>query len=114
MKPIKSITDLLQKYENYENIEDLIKAVSFELHYKDSKLKAELTQPYIETLEEFQKSVYYAYLAIQGKKENLIYLSEEEKNALRIKYKIKDGSDIINTLLEFPDKFLEIISKGFP
>ncbi len=113
MEKIKSIEDLLKNYQNYESFEDLLTAISFELHYKDPKLKAELTQPYVFTLEEFQKSVYYAYLAIQGKKENLIYLSEEEKTALRIKYKIEDGSDIIDTLLEFPEKFLEIFSKGF-
>ncbi|MEO2154779.1 MAG: hypothetical protein ABGW69_03130 [Nanoarchaeota archaeon] len=109
---IKSIEDLLSNYDNIE-IDNLLKQISFELNYQDPILKAELTQPYLYTLEEFQKSVYLAYLALQGKKEDLRYLSEEEKTALRIKYKIEEGSDIISTLLEFPEKFLELFSQGF-
>lgn len=97
MKEITSITELLEKYltEEIDEIE-LIKSTSFRLIYEDPALKAELTTPYLKMMTEYQDSVYLAYLALSDKREDLRFLSSDEKDALLVKYKVKDGSNIID------------------
>ena len=73
---INSIQELLKIYlESDISPENLVKQISFKLVYKDPVLKGELTTPYIEMLTEYQESVYYAFLAITGRTENLNYLT---------------------------------------
>lgn len=92
-----------------ENIKDQLSKISFRLKYNDPVLKAELTPPYLATLNEYQESVYFAYLSLSGKKEDLRYLTNEEKDALSLKFKIEEGSDIIDVMAENSDKLITLI-----
>jgi hypothetical protein len=110
---INSIQELLKVYlENDISPEDLVKQISFKLVYKDPVLKGELTTPYIEMLIAYQESVYYAFLAITGRVENLNYLTDKEKEALSLKFKIDEGSDIIETAFEKIDNFTDLLKEG--
>ena len=92
-----------------EDIKDQLSKISFRLKYNDPVLKAELTPPYLATLNEYQESVYFAYLSLSGKKEDLRYLTNEEKDALSLKFKIEEGSDIIDVMAENSDKLITLI-----
>lgn len=92
-----------------EDIKEQLSKISFRLKYNDPVLKAELTPPYLATLNEYQESVYFAYLSLSGKKEDLRYLTNEEKDALSLKFKIEEGSDIIDVMAENSDKLITLI-----
>ena len=110
---IESIEELLKTYlENDISAEEIVKNINFKILYEDPILKGELTTPYIEMLSEYQESVFYAYLAITGREENLVFLTDEEKAALSLKFKIDDGSDIIQTAFEKVDIFNNLLKEG--
>ncbi len=92
-----------------DNIKDKLSKICFRLKYNDPVLKAELTPPYLATLNEYQESVYFAYLSLSGKKEDLRYLTNEEKDALSLKFRIEEGSDIIDVMAENSDKLITLI-----
>lgn len=110
---IESVQDLLIQYlEKEVSHEELIKQISFELKYNDPLLKGELTTPYIEMLSGYQESAYLAYLLITGRSENLVFLTDKEKEALSLKFKIEEGSNIIESALENADNFQDLIEVG--
>ncbi|QOY51193.1 hypothetical protein [Candidatus Sulfurimonas baltica] len=110
---IESIEELLKTYlENDISAEEIVRNINFKILYEDPILKGELTTPYIEMLSEYQESVFYAYLAITGREENLVFLTDEEKAALSLKFKIDDGSDIIQTAFEKVDIFNNLLKEG--
>lgn len=108
-----SVKQLLEQIIDNENIDEIYKEniskISFRLTYNDPVLKAELTPPYLATLNEYQESVYFAYLSLSGKKEDLRYLTNEEKDALSLKFRIEEGSDIIDVMSENSDKLIALI-----
>lgn len=109
---ITSVKGLLESVLNIEDDKELLerlKQVSFRLKYNDPVLKGELTPPYLATLNDYQESIYFAYLALNGKKEDLRYLTNEEKDALSLKFKIEEGSDIIDIMSENSDKLIDLI-----
>ncbi len=109
---ITSVKSLLESVLNIEDDKELLerlKQVSFRLKYNDPVLKGELTPPYLATLNDYQESIYFAYLALNGKKEDLRYLTSEEKDALSLKFKIEEGSDIIDIMSENSDKLIDLI-----
>ena len=108
---LESIEDILNKYyaENI-NYKEIIANLNLELKYNDPILKGELTTPYIDMLSQYQESVYLAYLAINGKKEDLRFLTTDEYNALNLKFKIEEGSDIIKTAVENASSLENLIS----
>ena len=111
---ILSVKNLLEQIINDgsnidNNFTEKLEKISFRLKYNDPILKAELTPPYLATLNEYQESVYFAYLALSGKKEDLRYLTNEEKDALSLKFKIEEGSDIIDVMSENSDKLITLI-----
>lgn len=107
---IESVQDLFISYLTKDiSVLQLINQIDFQLKYNDPKLKGEVTTPYIEMLSGYQESVFYAYLILNGRDENLIYLKDNEKKALNLKFKVEKGSDIFRTMLENLDQYLKII-----
>lgn len=106
---VKSLLEAILLIDNDKEIIEQVKQVSFKLKYNDPVLKGELTPPYLATLNDYQESIYFAYLALNGKKEDLRYLTNEEKDALSLKFKIEEGSDIIDIMSENSDKLISLI-----
>jgi hypothetical protein len=115
MNAIKTVLDYVNVLRDIDidtdNPIEIIKNISFRLTYKDPVLTGELTTPYIEMLNQYQESVYYAYLSVIGKKEDLRSLTNEEKEALSLKFKIEPGSDIIDIAAEHAEKIINIIGE---
>ena len=117
MEKIKSISELINYYlehkisDDNELKEKMLELIEFEIKYDDEKLKAEITPPYTFMLQSYQESIYLAYLAINGKREDLRFLKQEEKEALNVKFKIKPGSNIFLQAFENPDLVKGLIDK---
>lgn len=106
---VKSLLESVLSIDDDKELVDQLKQVSFRLKYNDPVLKGELTPPYLATLNDYQESIYFGYLALNGKKEDLRYLTNEEKDALSLKFKIEEGSDIIDIMSENSDKLIDLI-----
>jgi len=117
MNQIKTISEMIDFYltnpiEDENKLkEELIKSIEFQFKYNDKKLKAELTPPYTFMLQSYQESIYLAYLAINGKREDLRVLKQEEKEALNVKFKLKKGSNIFLQAFENPDLLKGMVDK---
>jgi hypothetical protein len=117
MEKIKSIEELIKFYLTNE-IEDeekfrekILELIEFEIKYNDEKLKAEITPPYTFMLQSYQESIYLGYLAISGKREDLRFLKQEEREALNVKFKLKPGSNRFTQAFENPDLLKGIFEK---
>jgi len=116
MQKIRSVSDLIDFYLKNKNDdekikEEILELIEFEIKYNDEKLKAEITPPYTFMLQLYQESIYLAYLAINGKREDLRLLKTEEKNALNVKFKLQPGSNIFFQAFENPDLLKGLIEK---
>lgn len=113
MEKIKSVKQLIQfAIENdidEIDIKELIEKIDFELKYENLPLKGEITQPYLDMLQKYQEATYFAYLAVNGKREDLRLLKDSEKQALSLKYKVEEGSNIVETALEHPDLIAKVL-----
>jgi len=117
MEKIKSVSELIDFYltneieDEKELKEKILQLIEFEIKYEDEKLKAEITPPYTFMLQSYQESIYLAYLAVNGKREDLRLLKQEEKDALNVKFKIEPGSNIFLQAFENPDLLKGLIDK---
>lgn len=106
---IESVQELFIRYlEEQSSYKDLLERINFKFKYNDPRLQGEITPAYIEMLSKYQESIYFAYLVSQGKGEDLKNLKDEEKQALSLKFKVKDGSDIFHSMIENLDNFVKL------